>query len=71
MRQPCDINFPDIGQTIVIKENFGKKKIIKIMCTLEGIYNNFILVERHDTRTRESFLKSDFLTGFLEYEKCI
>lgn len=71
MRQPGDLKFPDIGQTIIIKENFGKKKIIQIKCTVEGIYKNHILVERQDNKTRESFLKVDFLTGFLEYEKCV
>lgn len=71
IRQPSDVQFPNIGQTIIIKENFGKKKIIKIRCTVEGIYKNYILVERHDNRTRESFLKVDFFTGFLEYEQCV
>jgi len=70
MRRLSDVSLPDIGQTIILRENFGKKKIRTTKCIVEKIYNNFILVERQDNKTRETFMKSDFLTGHLEFEMC-
>ncbi|KPU44732.1 hypothetical protein OXPF_18180 [Oxobacter pfennigii] len=70
MKSIKELQLPEIGQTIILTENYGKRKIRKIPCRVEGIYNTYILVKRQDNSTKESFMKSDFLTGFLEYEKC-
>jgi len=69
MKELSQIEFPNVGQTIILKENFGKKKFRKLVCTIEGIYNTHILVKHKNSTARESFLKSDFFTGHLEYEK--
>jgi uncharacterized protein Veg len=66
-----DVKFPDKGQTIILKEIYGKKKIKRVKCTVEGIYKTYILVERLDSRIKESYMKVDFLTGYLQYEMCV
>lgn len=68
MKQINDVSLPNIGQTIILTENFGKKKIRKTRCVVERIYTTHILVERQDNKTHESFMKADFLTGHLQYE---
>lgn len=70
MRLLSDVSLPGIGQTVIIRENFGKKKIRSTKCVVERVYNTHILVERQDNKTRESFMKVDFLTGHLEFEMC-
>jgi len=71
MRTIEELSFPDVGQTVIIKEIFGKKRIRKTMCTVEKIYTTHILVEHQQSMIRESFMKADFLTGHVEFEKCI
>lgn len=71
MKSIADVQLPGIGQTIVIKENFGKKKFRKFKCTVEAIYNSCVLVELEASKTRESFTKVDFYTGCIEYENCV
>ena len=66
-----EVLLPDIGQTIIIRENFGKKKKREVKCTVEEIYKTFILVARLDNKTRESFMKADFFTGYIDYRNCI
>jgi uncharacterized protein Veg len=71
MKTMSEVLLPDIGQTIIIRENFGKKKIREVKCTVEGVYKTFILVEHQDNKTRESFMKVDFFTGYIDYRKCV
>lgn len=66
-----ELNLLDVGQTIIIKQILGKKGIRKSRCLVKGIYKNFILVEHNDNKVRESFMKCDFISGSVEYEKCV
>ncbi|HBM79611.1 MAG TPA: hypothetical protein DD426_02015 [Clostridiaceae bacterium] len=70
MKSINELELPSNGQTVIIKEIFGKKKIRRTECIVKGIYPNFIVVEHVDSKVRESFMKVDFFTGILKFEKC-
>lgn len=71
MKTLDELSFPDVGQTIILKEYFGPNKMKQSECIVEGVYPNFILVEHKNNKVRESFMKVDFITGSLEFEKTV
>lgn len=71
MKSIDDLKLPEVGQTIILRELFGPNKIRQSECIVEGVYSNFILIEHKKNKVRESFMKVDFITGNLEFEKCV
>jgi uncharacterized protein Veg len=60
-----EMELPEPKEKIIIKETRGRKKRT-IQGTVVDIYDTFISVKLDGRKCKESFLKVDFLTGYLK-----